>query len=317
MSSSSPWHPAPPPGIPWREWLHFIVYAPEGVLLVNVSRSRRAAARDLSGAATLMWLGARPVGASWMVDLAPRSREAHPGTCRIGHDHSAPSLEVRSSDGALDARIVFATPSPRFDVPRVGSSMGVDLGWCVTPRLRAAGTLLVRGVRHDLTGLAYHDQNWGAWSDGVRWEWAHATIGARDFVLGELTAGGRTTSRTLLVFADGEPVEMYHDEDLVVRRSRCTRSMPTSVVPPGMALLGAPGGSAFEGTVHIDVRRGGSGPSLELRARAGITMWTPKLVATGAMSLLEHACEVTLRDAGEVLEGRAVYERSATDVSAS
>lgn len=178
--------PAGPEGRTWAEWWYFNFAADngqQGYVSFIVDRGRRvrvAVTFHMPGGRTIRWLETHPAtalpidGAAAAIAAGPHRVELRNGTYRIRLDR----IGAHAHGGArppLSVDLVFA-PRPGWYLPPVErQSAGFRSGY-VVPALRATvrGTLRFGGRTSSITGIGYHDHNWGVWQ-AVTWEWGTAS----------------------------------------------------------------------------------------------------------------------------------------------
>jgi len=184
----------------WAEWHYFGVLSPDGerwlYLTYLVGGDLRGGRWGGQLLATLVGPGGER---TFERGIGPEDIDVLPGRVdvAIGDDS-----DVRLEDGIyhLTAEIsglrvdLAISPEPRRYLPAVDVSPGGFPSGYVVPVLRgdASGTVCVAGTCEDWTGgRAYHDHNWGTWSD-VTWDWGQFQLGTWSLVYGGVNRDSTT-----------------------------------------------------------------------------------------------------------------------------
>lgn len=199
----------------WAEWHYFNVLSPDGerwlYLTYLVGGDLRS---ERWGGQLLATLVDGTSDRAYEQNFGPEAIDVEPGRVDVA---IGPASAVRLADGAygLTAAIPRAEdegrgvlevdltirPDPRRYLPAVDISPGdFPSGYAVAAlRATAEGRICVDGACEDWTGgRAYHDHNWGTWSD-VTWDWGQFQLGDWSVIYGGInrdTARGAPASTT-------------------------------------------------------------------------------------------------------------------------
>jgi hypothetical protein len=262
-----------------KEWHHFLVCAPELLLLVNFSLSEEPRP-DGRGERTVGRLKVLVRGASWDGDIDVF--EAHelraqagridvafgPHAIRFDGDRYRLSLALREHAIAVD--LTLAPAAAPLLIQHVRLAVGKPLSWVMVPRLVAAGTVTGGGRVHRLDGApAYHDHNWGyfGWGDDFTWEWGTALPAPTERWSVALV---RTTDRArfraglqaLYLWRGERLARIFRGDELSIVHEGAARPRAIFKVPRVMALLEP--GSAVDVPSRVVVRGRAQEAELEL-----------------------------------------------------
>jgi hypothetical protein len=257
----------------YKEWHHFVVHRPGWRLLVNfslTSEDRPGRAPDLVPRVIVVVHDRRWTGTVERFDAADLQVAADLGTLSIGGnrmsvDHTGYRVVVDLPQHDLRGELRL-TPTSRPFVVNNQPVGGGRLSWLFVPRLRTDGWFQVNGQDHRLEGeLAYHDHNWGRfrWGDDFGWEWGSVLPSSQDdpwsFVFMRMTDLGRlhALSQALYVWRHDEPVAMFRDAAVRVRRTGLLGRAPDCTLPPPMRLV--LGGVAADVPASIEITASRSG----------------------------------------------------------
>ncbi len=170
----------------YKEWHHFIVYAPGLRLLVNfnLAEARRApakamgpselAARLIVIADTGDWQGDIEDYSQHEVAVVPGALSARFGDNAMWFDQGVYHVQVRLRNGAIAAQLRLTPLTQPLLSNHIQLAPGGELSWLILPRLEVNGSVSVNGRRVELNrALGYHDHNWGRfdWGSDFAWEW--------------------------------------------------------------------------------------------------------------------------------------------------
>ena len=162
----------------WKEWQHFVVCLPRGVILANWSLRADGAGRWLASVV----IAVRVEGAAaWRGEVVEADARWRPGGIdmevggqRLAFGPAGWTLTLDLPDSGLVGQIEvrpLTVPAATGRLPFAGSP---GVRWRVVPRATAEVHLTVGGAPYVLSGApAYHDHNWGrfGWGDDFVWEW--------------------------------------------------------------------------------------------------------------------------------------------------
>jgi len=263
-SSVAPAAPARAPGycIPgYKEWHHFIVYAPGLRLLVNFNLTEPRYAQLPAVAAPA--LSARLIviaeRSGWHGDLerfppaevtvVPGGLSARFGENAMWFEDGAYHVQVQLQHQAVSCRLKLTPVTEPVLSNHIQLAPGRELSWLILPRLEVEGhvTLGGRDVRVQ-RALGYHDHNWGhfSWGDDFAWEWGSLVPSRADnpwtAVYVRMANRRRSSVGTqgLFVWDGARHCRFFRDRDLQVTVEG-RKSMPVVHKLPRLMGLLAPG----------------------------------------------------------------------------
>jgi hypothetical protein len=247
----------------YKEWHHFIVYAPGLRLLVNFNlteprhdgaRRRSAQGQPLAGrlimiAETTEWCGDLEAFAPSDVAVVPGGLSARFGENAMWFEDGAYNVRAKLANQPLAANLKLTPVTEPILSSHIQLVPGHELSWLILPRLKVSGSVSLGGRHVNLKGgLAYHDHNWGHfdWGDDFAWEWGsmvpRRASNPWTAVYVRMANRSRTSVGTQGLFVwDGERhCRFFRDEDLQVTLEGRQSMTVLHKVPHIMGLL-APG----------------------------------------------------------------------------
>ncbi len=266
--------------LPYKEWQHFVVTAESLRFLINFSLSveeQPGGVRRLSPRVLVMCHGASSASAhhrgeatNFAISNDLRSLRVDDSTMSIRDDGYAVTIDLPTHD--IHADLVFRPTSRPFVVNNQPVGAG-RLSWLFVPELLASGSLRVDGRSHEFDeAVAYHDHNWGhfRWGDDFSWMWGSVLperSGDLSVVAMRMTdrAGHRCFAQALYAWKDREPIAIFRDGQVSMRRSGSFTHPATSYLPPIVSML-TPASTDVPGV--LEVRGSSPGSELSLRFEA-------------------------------------------------
>lgn len=228
-----------------REWQHFVLFGPAGLVVFNLCL-------EPDGTGRIVTLHGAGGEGGWRGHVATcTAPRLSPG--RIDADFGCAGMRFRTDryelwqhgDGVrFEASLVPAsTPSLSHHIP---FGRGAGVSWCLVPRLLASGWLDLgdRRVHFDRVA-AYHDHNWGSvgWGDDFSWDWGVAMPDDPGspwtvvFTRMMDRARHRTTATSLFLLEDGDHVCYLRNEQVRFETDGVFAPPAACRIPPAAALL--------------------------------------------------------------------------------
>lgn len=255
--------PAAAPRTPgYKEWHHFIVYAPGLRLLVNFNLTEPRYAEGVLPAGPTPLTGRLIVIAErsgWHGDLerfSPAEVTVVPGglSARFGQnamwfEDGAYHLQVQLQHQAVSCCLKLKPVTEPVLSNHIQLAPERELSWLILPRLEVDGRVTLGGRDVQLRrALGYHDHNWGrfSWGDDFAWEWGSLVPSRADSpwtaVYVRMANRGRSSVGTqgLFIWDRARHCRFFRDRDLQVTLEG-RKSMPVVHKIPRLMGLLAPG----------------------------------------------------------------------------
>jgi hypothetical protein len=320
----------------FKEWQHFVVHAPDLMVIVNFSVLDELPRAGASPATAT-------IEAARVIMLANRSGIWDGGVDRIDPER------VQIEAGLVDARFganVMRLRDGRYRVVAAlaRQELAVDLefvpvsaptqannhplsaqerlSWLFVPRLIARGTVRAGGEPITIEEApAYHDHNWGhfRWGNDFSWRFLQMCGGdpAAEWsaVMWHVMDGSRNHTRSCgLYLRRGWSEEyVFRGQDVAVAARGLLRQGSLLRVPPVMALVASGGACDVPSSLRLEARGGDGHVELDFQSESVAQLLVPSEVSlVGAVSLNEISgrCRLT-GSAGRhtiALEGPGVLE---------
>lgn len=244
LEDADPWRgpPLDRPGLPYKEWQHFIVFGPGWTALFNLSL-------DETGTGTLTTVFC---AGEWQGHVARcRRPEVRPGRIdatfdRAGMRFHRGNYQIWQHGEGLRMEVTLqprAVPSLSHHI-RLGPD--AHLSWCLVPRLSASGWIEQNGQRLSFADrIAYHDHNWGRfrWGGDFSWEWGCGvpddTASPWTVVFARMNDRARrqTTATSVFLLRDGAHVRYFRNAEARFTSEAGAELPPCPRVPAAAALL--------------------------------------------------------------------------------
>ncbi len=206
-----------------------------------------------------------PLGKKTSVDVsfAAKDTTASKTSCDVtmGTNHlkgSIPRYDMEFLDKDLGCRLTFESVAEAFRAPPDGVSYFTKqpdrwIGWVIAqPRARVTGTLILNGKEIPVTGVGYHDHNWGNVSLTNMysyWYWGRIFLPDYTFIysVGQMTdALGKKPIAVMLSYKGEKLVDVT--TDITAEGSEFVPDKFTGAQYPQTLVL-RPQGSAISGTI--------------------------------------------------------------------
>jgi hypothetical protein len=290
---------------PFKEWLHFCVLAPDVRLLVNMSLVARPGKNGNPSNVDARVIVLAEVDGEWtggLDEIQPVDLEFVPG--RVDSRFGGTSLRVRLAafELALEPKGVPLSARLRLEPTTIpllrpktvlGSAV---VSWLATPRLRASGSIMVKGRPHFLIDApAYHDHNWGHWRWGREffWQWAFGAPSSRDdqwtAVFYRMFDRSRTVehARALLLWRDQNLFRVFRDDEIEVHEGGFLRAQKILKIPPVMGLLAPQLSTDVAARLSVEARSAGDVVQLTVDNRDLAQVIVPNDVDLGSTIINE------------------------------
>lgn len=289
--------------LPYKEWQHFVVQTDALRFLINFSVSideQPGGMRRLSPRMLVMCHGASTASAHHRTDERAygisddlRSLRIDRSAMAIRDDGYAVSVDLPGH--GIEAQLILRPTSRPFVVNNQPVGAG-RLSWLFVPELLATGTLRVDGTTHELdNAVAYHDHNWGhfRWGDDFSWMWGSVLpkhSGDLSVVTMRMTdrAGHRCFAQAMYAWKDREPIAIFRDGQLSMRRAGSFDAPATSHLPPIVSML-TPASTDVPAMFGVDATGNDARLSLRFEADQFSRIGLPDELTTDRVVTLDEA----------------------------
>lgn len=314
-----------------KEWLHFVVFAPEVELLVNFSlcddtRETAAPGAELPRLVLLVrdreWDG--DVDSFTMDEVHVRGGRidlafAHN---RLHFDGSHFEISARLAERPVSLELRLTPVTMPACVPSLSMLDGPPLRWVVVPRLEVSGVVRVGERQYNLDRApAYHDHNWGhfLWGHDISWEWGFvlppkpSTAWCATFVRLTNQARSLALAQTMLLWRGDRLAGMFREEEMEVHLDPTPLAAHKVFKAPRVMALVVPGlPTDVPSSISFHAERGRDWVDCVCTAEDVAQVLIPAETRLGATVFNEVLATTTLRGRidGETVQltGRSILE---------